>query len=209
MKLILNKSSAELRHERFSKRSRKARSKGNRGIKGIADMFSDWYGVHESFFKTGSSGIGTRVGQAGDLAAPPGFMFVVESKNDERWSFFQLLQLSSEVQKKTSKKPAKKSAPLRELGHNIFWDFWAQVEKSCADHNNHPRCPYKKYPMVIFTKNNEHYFCIIHPENTDREKYHLPESLIILQHPDMGEFNIFLLEHFLAANPRPNLLYNV
>jgi len=185
---MINIKLAVSKEEKLTKRARRSRSKGHRGVNGICEIFSSWYEEFESFCPSFSSGAGKRFGQAGDIATPPGFLLVVEAKNDESWNTSQLICIVG-----------------RRGADSAFWKFWQQVLKATADYNNNPNCKYTKYPCLIFTKNYDEYLIMLNIDSMPRfASENLPDDCLIVHNP-YGQFYIFELESFLSDMPKQAL----
>jgi hypothetical protein len=165
------------KHENKAKQARKNRQKGKRGEAAVGKIFSDWWGTEESFLHSQSSGAGNRFGAAGDITTPLNFPFVIENKNSEAWTLGNILtHWKSRVNKP---KPGKKQ---KEIQPNTFWGYWEQVLEATKDYNkkaiNNKRI--QKYPMLIFTKNYEEIFIMIHMDAQLEHKINLPANHMFL-----------------------------
>ena len=183
----------EERHQKFVKRAKKSRSKGKRGEYGVAQELSDWFGVKESFLPQSSSGAGKRIGQPGDIVTPMNFLLCLEIKNVENWNLTQIL----------NSKGRRNTGALQ-----LFWKFWEQCNEACEDYNNKKHdTQIEKSPALIFTKNQEDFFIMIHNYHFLELDLTLPSNNLCLQSDyDNGFFYILTLHEFLSYNPKEKLI---
>lgn len=189
------------KREKRAKQARSNRKKGKRGETITSGIFSDWWGILESFLHSQSSGAGNRFGAAGDISTPLNFPFVIENKNSEGWTLGNILtHLKSRVNKP---KPGKKQ---KEIQCNTFWAYWEQVLEATEDYNIKAKANKRiqKYPMLIFTKNYEEIFAMIQMDAQLQLKINLPANHIFLTN-DQHLYYIFILQDFLDINSPESL----
>lgn len=126
--------------------ARSNRGKGKRGERLACTELSKWYGVPESFIPSKASGASFRRREAGDIATPPKFPFIIEVKNQEVWKMQDFLEV---------KKPRMIKGEMK-TALSPFKSYWNQVTHDVKHYNeNKHATQIEKYPMLIFTKNFE------------------------------------------------------
>lgn len=195
--------------EKKAKQARSNRQKGKRGEAIIGKIFSDWWGTEESFLHSQSSGAGNRFGAAGDITTPLNFPFVIENKNSEGWTLGNILtHWKSRVNNIKPKKPLKPGqiTKPKEIQPNTFWSYWEQVLEATEDYNEKAikNMRIHKYPMLIFTKNYEEIFVMIHMDAQLQHKINLPTNHIFLTN-EQHLYYIFILQDFLDINTPESL----
>jgi hypothetical protein len=180
--------------QKIIKRTKKSRGRGKRGESGVAKVLSTWFGMPESFLPSKSSGAGNRIGQAGDIAAPLGFIPIIEIKNDESWNttnLFTYLGARGAVQ------------PI--------WKFWKQALGAVEDYKKKKtKNMIDRIPWLIFTKNYDSYLLLMTKHDFDNNFFHYPDNFgtlqVSLENSRQSIFIICILEDFLDVNTPTKLM---